>query len=121
MDHHATRAELCFLNVTLWDFTWHSMGESQIDQVMAEGGEILYDVEPLRVVSHFSIRGERFQPHGAFCLWECLGSPLIGRLAEGWRSHRATIDERTGVMRHYRLSADEVGTLHVVCTGVEIG
>lgn len=113
---------LHFTNVALWNFQRFVIGEKVIDELMGSGGQAFYDNRPLRDQSHFQFddREPRLSTIGGFGLWECPDSPLTRRLAEGWRSRIATLEEKQRVLSHYKLTCDEYGTIHAICTDLRV-
>jgi hypothetical protein len=57
---------------------------------------------------------------GAFCLWECDGSPLVDRLVLEWRKPGTTFEERQRVLRHFSIACDETGSFEVVARTVSV-
>jgi hypothetical protein len=57
---------------------------------------------------------------GAFCLWECEGSPLVDRLVLEWRKPGTTFDQRRRVLRHFSIGCDETGSFEIVARTVSV-
>lgn len=84
----------------------------------------LYDCRRLTRDSGYSVDpswldADGFSRTGAFCLWECLDSPLVDETIGHWFT-QWRIEARRKLFRHFELSCDDLGTIEVVCMRAKI-
>jgi hypothetical protein len=112
---------LAFTNVVLFHFGDFEFYDVFLD-VQATGrslepGDRLYHVGALASVPGFIAFEEEFMSVAPSCLWVCTStSPLITALS----GSRPRNFEPHRLLKHYALVSDDLGTFHVVSSGVSV-
>jgi hypothetical protein len=112
--------EITFRNVIMFYFNEFEFRQgSVIDHLMSEHGDSIYDKGGLSRESGFFLSGDSGNSVGEFCLWVCDNSPIVGQFAQGWKPW-TSLDERLKLFRHYRITSDDLGSFHIVCTQANV-
>lgn len=109
--------------ITFAGVIWFSFGEFEFGrgspvQGVLDRATAIFHKKSLTKEAGFSV-SEDLSSYGAFCLWVCDKSPLVDQMVKEWKPW-TSLEERERVFRHYRISADDLGSFHIVCTGAEV-
>lgn len=112
-------ASITFFNVVMFHYQESEFGEgSAIDYAFSQVSESVYHNESLTKEAGFLIT-EQTTSHGAFCLWVCDESPVVDQIVGGWKPWIDS-EEKKRVLRHYRISSNDLGEFNIVCTGTAV-
>jgi hypothetical protein len=107
-------------NVIFYSFVQFEFSGADPVDVLFQGREVLYHVEPLKHAGFNITSDQQFDTFGAFCLWVCPESPflssLIGRSPVQLRDN----DRASQELRHFSLSCDDLGVFHLVGSSAEV-
>ena len=119
------KVKLTFLNVAFFEFTEFAMADSPTFKELESECNMRYYLKPLEGIIMSNIERD-YSYSGAFCLWKCDESPLIGRLRErNMNELNYDHDEHSFArallkLTHFEISCNQIGEFHIIGTDVQI-